>query len=99
MKKATIPVEDADDSHRERTLTAAEKRSRREREAREARDKVDAQVEHWLRFYSSHEKYFPVGKVIITGEKGHGQKDQENRKLCEGAQKNRPRRSDLNKQI
>lgn len=97
VEEMYIPIEDADDSHRERTLTAAEKKLRHEREVQEAREKVAAHVNHWVNFYSSHEKYFAVGKVIP--ERDGQEESPEERKLCEGAQKNRPKRSELNKQL
>lgn len=97
VEEMYIPIEDADDSHRERTLTAAEKKLRHEREVQEAREKVAAQVNHWVNFYSSHEKYFAVGRVIP--ERDGQEESPEERKLCEGAQKNRPKRSELNKQL
>ncbi|OKL63629.1 hypothetical protein UA08_00951 [Talaromyces atroroseus] len=98
VEEMYIPIEDDNDSHREMTLTFTEKNLRRERERREAREKVDAQVKHWLRFYSGHEKYFAVGKVIPE-ETGAADGEGEKRVLCEGAQKNRPLRSDLNKKL
>jgi hypothetical protein len=97
VEEMYIPVEDADESHREKTLTATEKRLRHEKEVQEAREKVVAQVNHWVRFYSGHEKYFAVGKVVP--EQGQEEEEREERKLCEGAQKNRPKRSELNKQL
>lgn len=97
VEEMYIPVEDADESHREKTLTATEKRLRHEKEVQEAREKMVAQVNHWVMFYSGHEKYFAVGKVV--SEQGQEEEEREERKLCEGAQKNRPKRSELNKQL
>uniref|UniRef100_A0A093UUU1 Membrane steroid-binding protein 2 n=1 Tax=Talaromyces marneffei PM1 TaxID=1077442 RepID=A0A093UUU1_TALMA len=98
VEEMYIPVEDADESHREKTLTAAEKKARHEREVQEAMEKVRAQVDHWVKFYSGHQKYFAVGKVVP--EPGQEEEEQrEERKLCEGAQKNRPKRSEMNKQL
>jgi predicted heme/steroid binding protein len=98
VEEMFIPIEDANDSHREMTLTFTEKHLRREKEHKKARENVDAQVKHWVRFYSGHEKYFAVGKVIPEkDEKGEGETPK--RVLCEGAQKNRPLRSELNKKL
>lgn len=98
VEEMYIPIEDADESHRERTLTAAEKKRRHEKEVQEAREKVAAQVNHWVKFYSGHEKYFAVGKVVPEKD-GQEQSPRQVRRLCEGAQKNRPKRSELNKQL
>ena len=98
VEEMYIPVEDADESHREKTLTAAEKKRRHEREVQEAREKVVAQVNHWVKFYSGHERYFAVGKVVPEKDVQEESPKVE-RKLCEGAQKNRPKRSELNKQL
>lgn len=96
VEQLYIPIEDDDDSHRERTLTFKEKNLRRERELQQAREQVEAQVNHWVRFYASHDKYFVAGKVIPDSST---EETEEKRELCEGAQQNRPRRSDLNKLV
>lgn len=97
VEEMYIPIEDADDSHREKSLTAIEKRLRHEKEVREARERVQAQVDHWVRFYSTHQKYFAVGKVVP--EDTDEEPQTEKRELCESAQQNRPRRSELNQQL
>jgi predicted heme/steroid binding protein len=92
VEELYIPIEDDDESSKERALNPREKEARREQEEREAREKVVAQVQHWVNFFGGHRKYFAVGKVIPEGKRRL-----EKRMLCEGAQANRPRRSDLNK--
>ncbi|KAH8698618.1 putative heme/steroid binding domain protein [Talaromyces proteolyticus] len=96
VEEMYIPIEDDDDSQHERALTKGEKQRRHEAEVNEAREKVRAQVSHWVGFYSNHKKYFAVGHVILEDDE-----DRETEKLvlCEGAQHNRPRRSELNKQL
>jgi len=89
-----IPIEDDDTSHREQRLTKGEKQRRHERELVEAQEKVNAQLNHWLNFFSNHKKYFAVGNVILEDHE-----QLEKRVLCEGAQHNRPRRSELNEQL
>lgn len=94
VEEMYIPIEDDDGSPREQRLTKGEKQRRHERELVEAQEKVQAQLGHWLNFFSTHQKYFVVGNVI-RDEDEHLEK----RALCEGAQHNRPRRSELNKQV
>ncbi|EED21444.1 heme/steroid binding domain protein, putative [Talaromyces stipitatus ATCC 10500] len=98
VEELYIPIEDADDSHREKSLTPGEKKRRHEREVQEAREKVAAQVDHWVKFYSNHNKYFAVGKVVPEKDQEEVREKKE-WKLCESAQQNRPKRSELNKQL
>lgn len=83
-----MPVEDVEDEG----LTAAERKIRREREVRSARAKIEKAVARWEGFFRNHKKYFQVGKVLDDGvvdpEKGR-------RVLCEGAQAQRPKRSEM----
>lgn len=100
VEELYIPIEDDNDSHREMTLTFAEKTQRREAELKQAKQNVKAQVQHWVRFYSNHKKYFAVGKVIPEPDStGEEEKTKVKRELCEGAQKNRPKRSELNAKL
>ncbi|CRG89542.1 hypothetical protein PISL3812_06578 [Talaromyces islandicus] len=94
VEEMYIPIEDDDSSHREQRLTKGEKQRRREKELIEAQEKVQAQLGHWVNFFSNHKKYFAVGKVIAEDDE-----HLEKRDLCEGAQHNRPRRSELNSQL
>lgn len=97
VEEMYIPIEDDDASHREQRLTKGEKQRRHDKELAEAQEKVQAQLGHWLNFFANHQKYFAVGKVIRDDDDDDG--DSELRVLCEGAQHNRPKRSELNQQL
>ncbi|CEO59483.1 hypothetical protein PMG11_04158 [Penicillium brasilianum] len=83
-----VPVEDVEDEG----ITRAQKKIRREREVRLARTAVEKTVDRWEGFFRNHKKYFQVGRVLDDGvvdlEKGK-------RVLCESAQKQRPKRSEM----
>lgn len=78
-----MPVEDVENE----AITPAQRKIRRERELRAARAKVEGTVKRWGGFFANSEKYFEAGKVIGDGVKGEAWP------LCEGAQKQRPKRS------
>lgn len=73
-------------------LTSAERKIRREREVRLAREKIEKTVARWEGFFRNHKKYFQVGRVVddeaVDPRKGK-------RLLCEGAQAQRPKRSEM----
>lgn len=84
-------------------LTSGQRKIRAEREKREAKAKVRREVEKWVRFYGRSEKYFEVGKVVGRGLDGRdgaglgtGETVDTDRVLCDAAERNRPRRSQLN---
>ncbi|KAJ5167474.1 uncharacterized protein N7482_006255 [Penicillium canariense] len=83
-----MPVEDVEEAG----ITNAQKKLRLEREIRSARTAVGKTVSRWEGFFRNHKKYFQVGKVLDDGvvdpEKGK-------RVLCEGAQKQRQKRSEM----
>ena len=83
-----LPIEDLEDE----VLSSGEKKTRAEREKREARKKVVAEVSNWEGFYRGSKKYFEVGKMAGTGEYTGDPP-----KLCDVAQKGRPRRSKMSK--
>lgn len=80
-------VDDPDDPE-EQALSSGEKKLRAERERREARKRVQKEVEKWSNFYRNNEKYFEVGKLVVVPEVSGGEPP----KLCESAQKGRPKR-------
>ncbi|KAJ5779981.1 Cytochrome b5 [Penicillium paradoxum] len=81
-----MPVEDVENE----TITSSQKKIRREKELRAARAKVEGTVRRWGGFFANHQKYFEAGKVVVedgvTGEAWP---------LCEGAEKQRPKRSSM----
>lgn len=79
------------------TMTRGQKKIRAEQERREARKKVRKEVEKWVRFYRDSAKYFEVGTLVGDAADGENKKQGEVPKLCEGAEKARPKRSQLNK--
>ncbi|KAH0828228.1 hypothetical protein AYO21_03787 [Fonsecaea monophora] len=82
-----IPIEDDPDED----ISSAARKLRAEKERREARKKVLDEVRRWEGFYRNHKKYFEVGKLVgvpeYTGEPP---------KLCEPADKGRPKRKNMN---
>lgn len=101
VEEMFIPVEDDDEPEE---LSSRERKLRREREVREAKSKVRAQVAHWENFFRNHKKYFEVGKVVnvapeddASTESHPPPKSKSKRPLCEAAEKNRPKRKDLEK--
>ncbi len=103
IERMYIPIEDEDDQEGEdvggdggsgKRMSSGDRKIRREQEMREARRKVRAEVERWSKFYANSEKYFEVGRVVV----GATDDESDVPKLCEAAEKARPRRSQLNKQ-
>lgn len=88
VEEMFLPVEDVENEG----LTSTERKIRREREVRQAREKIEKTVARWEGFFRNHKKYFQVGRVVDDGavdsEKGR-------RVLCEGAQAQRPKRSEM----
>ena len=61
-------------------------------------------MDKWVRFYRNNAKYFEVGRLVEDqhqGSEGNGgdKKQGPIPKLCETAEKARPRRSQLNKNL
>lgn len=81
-----IPVEDDQDED----ITSGARKLRAEKERREGKKRVRMEVDKWVEFYRNHKKYFEVGRLVgvqkYTGEPP---------KLCEPAEKGRPRRSKM----
>ena len=90
-----IPVEDLEEKVEEgkQGLSTGERKIRKEREAREAKRRVQKEVDRWVRFYRDSDKYFEVGRVVgvEVEEQGRGQVP----RLCDAAEKARPRRSQM----
>ncbi|KAJ5259242.1 hypothetical protein N7478_012223 [Penicillium angulare] len=88
VEEMFMPVEDVDEG-----LTSGEKKVRRERELRHARAQVEKTVARWQGFFGNSQKYFQVGRVVGS----ELEKDPEfgKRVLCDGAQKQRPKRSEM----
>lgn len=87
VEEMFLPVEDVDER-----ITSAERQLRRERELRLAREQIVKTVSRWQGFFRNHKKYFQVGAVendgVVDPDKGK-------RVLCEGAQNQRPKRSEM----
>jgi predicted heme/steroid binding protein len=82
VEEIYIPVEDPDEE-----ISSSEKKLRAERERREAKKRVLKEVNKWQNFYQNHKKYFEVGRLV-----GVPEYTEEPPKLCEPAQKGRPKR-------
>jgi predicted heme/steroid binding protein len=82
-----IPIEDDPDEY----ITNTARKLRAEKERRDAKKKVLAEVSNWEKFYRNHKKYFEVGKL-----KGVPEYTDEPPRLCEPAQKGRPKRKAIN---
>lgn len=77
-----IPIDDPDED-----ITSAERKIRAERDRRKAKKKVKQEVQKWESFYKSSKKYFQVGELVGVPEYTGSPP-----KLCEPAQKGRPKR-------
>lgn len=88
VEEMFLPVEDAEDEG----LTSAQRKTRHEKELRLAREKIAKTVARWEGFFRNHKRYFQVGMVVDDGtvdpKKGR-------RVLCESAQAQRPKRSEM----
>ncbi|KAL6252719.1 hypothetical protein RBB50_000438 [Rhinocladiella similis] len=77
-----IPIEEVDED-----ISSGARKTRAEKERRNAKKRVLQEVNKWEAFYRNHKKYFEVGKLVgvpeYTGDPP---------KLCEPAQKGRPKR-------
>ena len=80
-----IPIDDPDDE-REKSLTSAQRKTRKEKERRDAKKRVKQEVEKWEKFYTNSKKYFQVGRVVAQEYTG------DIPELCAEAQKARPKR-------
>ena len=89
VEEMFIPLPADPNDPEERKLTNAQKKIRAEREKRQAREKVYKGVKHWEDFYTNSDKYHKVGRVVR--EEGWLEKLPK-KKLCEKAQKSRPKR-------
>lgn len=83
-----VPVDDVENE----SLTPAERKIRRERELRLGRAQVEKIVKRWEGFFRNHKKYFPVGRVVDDGVRDP---EEGRRVLCEGANAQRPKRSEM----
>ena len=82
-----IPIEDPDEE-----ISNGARKTRAEKERREAKKRVFQEVTKWEAFYRNHKKYFEVGKVV-----GVSEYPGDAPKLCEQAQKGRPKRKNMKK--
>lgn len=82
-----LAIEDDPDEQ----ISSGARKTRAEQEKRLAKKKVQEEVDKWVNFYRNSQKYFEAGKVI--GVKIDGEPP----KLCESAEKGRPKRSVINK--
>lgn len=88
VEEMFLPVEDVEDER----VTPAERELRRERELTLAMEQIEKTVLRWQGFFRNHKKYFQVG---VVEDDGVVDPDKGKRVLCEGAQKQRPKRSDM----
>lgn len=94
-------------ANRGMSLTSGQRKIRAEQEKREARKKVEKEVDKWVTFYRNSAKYFEVGRLMVDQHQGSGSESDIGRnkkpdlipKLCETAEKARPRRSQLNRDL
>lgn len=91
VEEMFVPVEDVE----EEGLTKGQKKIRKEREVRLARQLVEKTVARWEGFFRNHAKYFQVGRV--SGDDGQDDEERGKRSLCEAAQSQRPKRSEMEK--
>ena len=89
VEEMFLPVEDVP----QEKLSPAEKKLRRERELRLARQSVAQTVARWEGFFRNHKRYFQVGRVV--GADHTKDPDFGKRLLCEAAQGQRPKRSEI----
>ncbi|KAJ5162044.1 hypothetical protein N7492_007436 [Penicillium capsulatum] len=87
VEEMFLPVEDVQEG-----LSAAQVKVRREREMRLARTQIHKTVARWEGFFRNHKRYFQVGRVV-DGESADPEWGR--RGLCEGAQSQRPKRSEM----
>ena len=83
-----IPVDDPDED-----ISSGTRKMRAEKERREARKRMLQEVSKWESFYRGHKKYFEVGR--LTGVEEYEGKPP---KLCEPAEKGRPKRKNVRKE-
>lgn len=88
VEEMFLPVEDVQDEG----LTSAQVKTRREREMRVARGNIQKTVARWEGFFRNHKTYFQVGKVVDDPREDV---ERGKRVLCEGAQSQRPKRSEV----
>lgn len=88
VEEMFLPIEDVEDER----ITSAERKIRREREMRLAKEQIKKTVLRWQGFFRNHKKYFQVG---VLEDDGVVDPDKGKRVLCEGAQKQRPKRSEM----
>ncbi|KIV81566.1 hypothetical protein PV11_03742 [Exophiala sideris] len=82
-----IPIEDPDEE-----ISSGARKTRAEKERREAKKRVLQEVAKWEGFYRNSKKYFEVGKLVGVPEYSDNAP-----KLCEQAQKGRPKRKNMKK--
>jgi predicted heme/steroid binding protein len=88
VEEMFLPIEDVEDER----ITSAERKIRREREMRLAKEQIKKTVLRWQEFFRNHKKYFQVG---VLEDDGVVDPDKGKRVLCEGAQKQRQKRSEM----
>jgi predicted heme/steroid binding protein len=80
-----IPIDDPEEE-----ISSGARKIRAEKERRDAKKRVLQEVSKWENFYRTHKKYFEVGRLVnasdYTGEPP---------KLCEAAQRGRPKRQNM----
>lgn len=86
-----VPIEDVEGEN----LSVAGKKKREAKELALARAQVDGAVARWEGFFRNHKKYFQVGRIpdyesYKTSDPQFGKRD-----LCESAQRQRPKRSEV----
>jgi hypothetical protein len=89
VEEMFVPVDDVQEE-----LSSAQRKIRREKELRDARVSVEKTVQRWEGFFRNHKNYFPVGRVVVDTEEAEGETT---RMLCESAQKQRQKRSQMDK--
>lgn len=89
VEEMFLPVEDVPQEN----VSPTEKKMRREREVRLARESIEKTVARWEGFFRNHKRYFQAGRVI--GEDRTKDPEFGKRVLCEGAQRQRPKRSEM----
>lgn len=87
-----IPVEDAGESE-DKVLTAAQRKARQRKELERAKAAVQHTVGGWMQFFKTNGAYFEVGTV--KDSPGPAKKSLERRRLCQAAERRRPKRSEL----
>ncbi|KAJ5704215.1 hypothetical protein N7493_011353 [Penicillium malachiteum] len=89
VEEMFLPVEDVENEG----LTSGELKIRREQDLRFAREQIEKTIKRWDGFFRNSKKYFPVG--VIVGSDPKSDPEVGKRELCESAQRQRPKRSEM----